>query len=90
MVNELVYDVTKLDGSSTERVHCARLMLYRAADEITTVRESLLELAERTEANNELVKRFHDNRDSYTSNGLVCRRNATGRGILLKNFMKMS
>jgi len=60
VVSELVYDVTKLDGSGTERVHAARLKTYRARAENEYVSPTLLELAERTESRYEIVERIHD------------------------------
>lgn len=39
VVSELVYDVTKLDGSTNERVREARLRFYRSGHENTVVPE---------------------------------------------------
>lgn len=44
-VSDLVYDVSKLDCTAIERIHSARMRLYRALDENTEVPQKLLELA---------------------------------------------
>ena len=56
--SDLVYDVAKLNSGDVEKVHCARLLLYRAADENTTVSKALLDLADRSEAQYELVEKI--------------------------------
>lgn len=56
--SDLVYDVAKLNGGEIEKVHCARLLLYRNDDHNKPVSESLLELADRTEAQYELVDKI--------------------------------
>lgn len=43
--SEHVYEVTKLDGSNCEQVHCTRLRRYRASEENSPVDKELLELA---------------------------------------------
>lgn len=59
-ISELVYEVTKLDGTNPEDVHCARLRSYRTAEENAPVTSDLMELASRTEAKYELVEAIHD------------------------------
>ncbi len=59
-VSELVYDVAKLDGKDVERVHCARMRLYKARDENAPVAAALLKLADHTESRYELVESIKD------------------------------
>ena len=56
--SDLVYDVAKLNGSDVEQVHCARLILYRHASENSVVSKELLDLADRSEAQYELVEKI--------------------------------
>ena len=50
IVSDLVFDVSKLDRSSTERVQCASMSMYRAGDERVVLLDDLLEPTFRTEA----------------------------------------
>lgn len=52
VVSGMVYDVTSLMTNKTDRVHAARMMLYRAQVDGSTVSKELMEHVEHTEANN--------------------------------------
>lgn len=66
-MSELVYKVSKLDGTGVENVHAARLRLYKTSLEGAPVPKELMDLAERTEARYELIKRIVDNGEDKDS-----------------------
>ena len=51
----LVYMVTNLEGSKSERVHCARMIFYSNAMDNTEVSSEVLELADKSESRYEIV-----------------------------------
>lgn len=58
--SDLIYDVEKITDRSVEKVHCARLRLYRHNLEDTPVSKELLDLADRSEAQYEIVEKIVD------------------------------
>ncbi len=58
VVSDLVYDVSNLTDTKTERVQCAQHKLYRPREEGSKVSEEMLLLAEHTEARFELVEKI--------------------------------
>ena len=61
----LVYGFTLLRGGNAERVHCARLLLYRDSLLGTTVPDEVLDLADRTESRYEIADRITDIGDDH-------------------------
>lgn len=58
--SDLVYDAERLGGRTVERVHCACLLLYRHSKESVAVSQDLLDLANRSEGQYEIVDRIVD------------------------------
>jgi len=56
----LVYSITSLSDSKTERVHAARLIKYKDSLQGTTVPQDMLELADKTESRYEVIDKIID------------------------------
>lgn len=56
----MIYSVEKLYGSSVDKVHATRLILYRPDEEGSSVSAELIDLAELKKAHYELIEKIMD------------------------------